>query len=169
MGSIPGSGRSPGGGHGNLLLYSSLENPMDRGAWWATVHRFAKSQTPMKGLNMHTLIHIYGFFLSHLRVGCLVILRFIHVIACISNSLFSMAQQYFIISKYQSLPIVDGHQGCSQLLVKPAVNITSQQFSAQFPRTRIFSCFCYQNWNTNINRILPNPQTFLLRFCHLSQ
>ena len=33
MGSIPGSGRSPGGGHGNLLLYSDLENPMDRGAW----------------------------------------------------------------------------------------------------------------------------------------
>ena len=38
-GSIPGSGRSPGGGHGNSLQYSCLENPMDRGAWWATVHR----------------------------------------------------------------------------------------------------------------------------------
>ena len=37
MGSIPGSGRSPGGGHGNPLQYSCLENPMDRGAWWATV------------------------------------------------------------------------------------------------------------------------------------
>ena len=37
-GSIPGSGRSPGGGHGNPLLYSCLENSMDRGAWWATVH-----------------------------------------------------------------------------------------------------------------------------------
>ena len=37
-GSIPGSGRSPGGGHGNPLQYSCLENPMDRGAWWATVH-----------------------------------------------------------------------------------------------------------------------------------
>ena len=35
LGSIPGSGRSPGGGHGNLLQYSYLENPMDRGAWWA--------------------------------------------------------------------------------------------------------------------------------------
>ena len=35
---IPGSGRSPGGGHGNPLQYSGLENPMDRGAWWATVH-----------------------------------------------------------------------------------------------------------------------------------
>ena len=38
LGSIPGWGRSPGGGHGNPLQYSCLENPMDRGAWWATVH-----------------------------------------------------------------------------------------------------------------------------------
>jgi len=38
-GLIPGSGRSPGGGHGNPFQYSCLENPMDRGAWWATVHR----------------------------------------------------------------------------------------------------------------------------------
>ena len=36
--SIPGSRRSPGGGHGNLLQYSCLEKPMDRGVWWATVH-----------------------------------------------------------------------------------------------------------------------------------
>ena len=41
-GSIPGSGRSPGGGHGNPLQYSCLENPMDRGAWGATVHGFPK-------------------------------------------------------------------------------------------------------------------------------
>ena len=44
-GSIPGSGRSPGRGHGHPLQYSCLENPMDRGAWWATVYRVAKSQT----------------------------------------------------------------------------------------------------------------------------
>ena len=43
--SIPGSGRSPGGGHGNPLQYSCLENPMDRGAWWAVIHGVAKSQT----------------------------------------------------------------------------------------------------------------------------
>ena len=43
-GLIPGSGRSPGGGHGNPLQYSCLENPMDRGAWWATVHRVAKTK-----------------------------------------------------------------------------------------------------------------------------
>ena len=45
MGSIPGSGRFPGGRHRNPLQYSCLENPMDRGAWKATVFRFAKSQT----------------------------------------------------------------------------------------------------------------------------
>ena len=44
-GSIPGSGRSPGEGNGNPLQYSYLENFMDRGAWWATVHGVAKSQT----------------------------------------------------------------------------------------------------------------------------
>ena len=41
-GSVPGSGRSPGGGHGNPLWYSCLENPVDRGAWWATGYRVAK-------------------------------------------------------------------------------------------------------------------------------
>ena len=44
-GSIPGSGRSPGEGNGNPLQYSCLENPMDREAWWATVHGVAKTQT----------------------------------------------------------------------------------------------------------------------------
>ena len=43
--SIPGLGRFPGEGHSNPLQYSCLENPMDRGAWWATVHRITKSQT----------------------------------------------------------------------------------------------------------------------------
>ena len=45
VGKIPGLGRSPGEGNGNPLLYSCLENPMDRGAWWATAHGVTKSQT----------------------------------------------------------------------------------------------------------------------------
>ena len=49
-GSVPGSGRSPGGGNGSPLQYSCLENPMDRGAWWATVHWVAKSRTRLKYL-----------------------------------------------------------------------------------------------------------------------
>ena len=44
-GLIPRSGRSPGGGHGKSLQYSCLKNPMDRGAWWATVHGVAKGWT----------------------------------------------------------------------------------------------------------------------------
>ena len=47
-GLIPGLGRPPEGGHGNPLQYSCLENLMDRGAWQATVHRVAKSQTQLK-------------------------------------------------------------------------------------------------------------------------
>ena len=47
-GLISGSERSPGGGHGNPLQYSCLEHPMDRGAWQATVHGVAESQTGLK-------------------------------------------------------------------------------------------------------------------------
>ena len=51
---IPGSGRSPGGGHGNPLQYSCLENAMDRGAWQDTVHGVTKSQTRLKQLGTDT-------------------------------------------------------------------------------------------------------------------
>ena len=50
-GVIPGSGKSPGGGQGNPLQYSCLENPMDREAWKAIVHRVTKSQTRLKRLS----------------------------------------------------------------------------------------------------------------------
>ena len=48
VGLIPGSGRSPGGGRGHILQYSCLENPMDRGVWWTTVHGMAKRWTQLK-------------------------------------------------------------------------------------------------------------------------
>ena len=60
LGSIPGSGRSPGEGNGNPLQYSCLEKSMDRGAWQATVHGFAKSQT---WLSMHACINDISFSL----------------------------------------------------------------------------------------------------------
>ena len=47
LGLIPGLERSSGGGHSNPIQYSCLENPMDRGAWWATVHEVTKSQTQL--------------------------------------------------------------------------------------------------------------------------
>ena len=52
-GSIPGSGRFPGGGNGKPLQYSCLEDPMDKGAWKATVHGVAKSRIRLKRLSMH--------------------------------------------------------------------------------------------------------------------
>ena len=54
VGSIPGSGRSPGEGNGTPLQYSCLENPMDRGAWQATVHGVAKSQNMIEHAHMHS-------------------------------------------------------------------------------------------------------------------
>ena len=59
LGSIPGSGRSPGEGNDNLLQYSCLENPMDRGARWATVHGIAKELDTTERLNFH-----FCYFLS---------------------------------------------------------------------------------------------------------
>ena len=53
MGLIPVLGRAPKGGNGNPLRYSCLENPMDRGAWWAKVHRVTKSWTRLKQLSTH--------------------------------------------------------------------------------------------------------------------
>ena len=51
LGSIPGSGRSSGEGNGNPLHYSCLENPVDRGAWWATVHGGHKESDKTERLN----------------------------------------------------------------------------------------------------------------------
>ena len=48
VGSMPGWGKSPGGGYGNPLQYPGLENPMDRGVWWATVHQVTNSQTLLR-------------------------------------------------------------------------------------------------------------------------
>ena len=55
-GSIPGLGRSPGGGHGNPLQYSCLKNPMDRGAWQVACHRVAKSWPRLKQVSMYACI-----------------------------------------------------------------------------------------------------------------
>ena len=59
---IPGSGRSPGGGSGNPLQYSCLENPVDRGAWWAAVHGVAKCQTRLNDWahNTHPQVLVHG-------------------------------------------------------------------------------------------------------------
>ena len=66
VGLIPGSGRSPGIGNGNPLQYSCLENPMDRGTWWATVHGVAKSQTRLSDYT-HTHTHTHRYEWSYYR------------------------------------------------------------------------------------------------------
>ena len=67
MGSILGLERSPGGGHGNPLQYSCLENPMDRGARWATVHKVAKSdmtEATWQSTHIYELKVIYDMLLK---------------------------------------------------------------------------------------------------------
>ena len=62
LGALPGSGKSPGGRHGNPLQYSRLENSQDRGAWQAIFHGVTKSETRLKWLSMHA--HIGCVFLK---------------------------------------------------------------------------------------------------------
>ena len=74
-GLIPSLGRYPGGGHGNTLHYSCLENPTDREAWQATVHRVTKSQTRLRQFCTHAHIHICTLFRLFSHIGHYRILR----------------------------------------------------------------------------------------------
>ena len=64
LGSIPGPGSSLGEGNGNPLQYSCLENPMDRGAWWATVHGVAKSRARLSDLT-----YLLMFYANILKIN----------------------------------------------------------------------------------------------------
>ena len=66
LGSIPGSGRSPGEGNGTPLQYSCLENPMDGGAWWATVHGVAKSRTRLSDFTSLHFMLSKKLYLHHM-------------------------------------------------------------------------------------------------------
>ena len=71
-GSIPGFERSPGEGHGDLLQYSCLENPMDRGVWWATVHSVTKSQTRLKQSKQAKFLNEIDFLIKF-RINAIVV------------------------------------------------------------------------------------------------
>ena len=87
-GSIPGLGRSPGEGTGNLQQYSRLENSTDGGVWWTTVYWFAKSQTRLKDFTYTTdrlgkghFLHVFnGFLLFFKECDC-------HSFLCVANLL----------------------------------------------------------------------------------
>ena len=70
VGSVPGSRRPPGGGHGNPLQYSCPENPTDWGAWWAAVHRFAQTQTWLKWFSTHAPQWWFGKVEESVLVSC---------------------------------------------------------------------------------------------------
>ena len=87
-----GLGRSPGGVHGNSLDYSCLENPMDRGAWWVTVHGFAKSQAQLKRLSIDSFLRnrnpvtfflLFFNFLRHIRWSLFLSYSFVCVCVCV--------------------------------------------------------------------------------------
>ena len=69
IGLILASGKFPGGGHGYSLQYSCLDNSIDRGAWQATVHRVAKSQTQLKRLSTHARMHVCMYQVSRIEGG----------------------------------------------------------------------------------------------------
>ena len=70
VGSIPGSGRSPGGGHSNSIQYSCLENPMDRGPWKVTVHRVTEIQTYLKWLSSSNSIYVCLYTYIQMYLTC---------------------------------------------------------------------------------------------------
>ena len=86
MDSIPGSGRSPGEGNRNPLQYSCLENPMDRGAWWATVHGVTKGQTGLKQISRHACTSVYP---NYTRMGLILTETFSAFTTPILLSIFS--------------------------------------------------------------------------------
>ena len=113
-GPILGSGGSPGGGHDNPLQYSCLENSMDRGAWQATVHRVAKSQTWLKQLSMHT--HTFS-------LDC---------IAWIWDSLFSTVAATATAKSLQSCPtLCDPIDGAHQ--APPSLGFSRQEHWSGLP------------------------------------
>ena len=101
--SIPGSGRSPGGDHGNPLQCSCLENPMDKGAWWTTIQSIPKSWTQWKRFNMqtHTMKFIYSnLYLYMIIFSCNLLSQmhfnnFVFLYPICSSPIFTVLTSYF--------------------------------------------------------------------------
>ena len=96
MGLIPGSGRAPGGRHGNTLQYPGWENPMERGDWWATIHGVAKELNMTEGTNRHHVsvlsilfIHILYIYINIYSSVYIYQSQFIHLHLPPSNHRFA--------------------------------------------------------------------------------
>ena len=108
-GLIPGLGRHPGGGHGSPLKYSCLENPMDRGAWWAIVYRITKSWIRLKWLISHIMDILFRkkkkmLFFSASEIGewitsCKISVSFGWIVYGWNEFLMTFAQKYEKTSK----------------------------------------------------------------------
>ena len=105
-GLIPGSERSPGGGHGNPLQYSCLENPMDRGAWNAMVHRVTKSWIQLKQFSMHMVVILSVFWGTSVLFSTMVALTYIPTN---SVALFSpLPHQHLLFVSFLMIAILTG-------------------------------------------------------------
>ena len=134
--------RSPGGGHGNPLQYSCLENPMDRGAWWAAVHSVTKSLTWLKQLSTHThtLVHTHTHTHNHVKLKsyCISSVQSLSVVRLFVTPWTETRQASLSITNSWSPPkpmstevVIPSHHLilCRSLLLLPSI----------FPSIRVFS------------------------------
>ena len=101
-GSTRGLGRSPGGGHGNPLQYSCLENPMDREAWWVTVYGVVQSRTRLKRLSMNTytlqrLSNVHISFKQYNTKGCT---------SNKTSLILKVVKEYYVLYPVQSMSLI---------------------------------------------------------------
>ena len=99
-GLIPGSGRSPGEGNGNLLQYSCLENPVDRGTWWATVHRVAKIWIWLSSwacTHIYIYIDILIYSLFHILFHCGLLQDIEYSFLCYTIGTFWLSFLYILV------------------------------------------------------------------------
>ena len=102
---IPGLGRSPGVGNGNPLQYSCLENPTDRGAWKATVHRIAKGRTRLKWLGIEHTIIFHCMNRPHFVHPCIYWYGLFHFLAIVNFATMNIHIQTKVLFFYQGAKI----------------------------------------------------------------
>ena len=113
LGSIPGSGRSPGEGNGNPLQYSCLENPIDRGAWWAAVHGVAKSRTQLSDFTslyfFFIIILVLYYYLSTKKIPKDLCLKQTHTHISLSHTHIMLSGFFKPLDLFQSVKLGKHH------------------------------------------------------------